>query len=198
MRGKIDQTNFNDLRSIDSQNVVHRTGCKYFPDSEKYKVGIWGENYCVDLKANKIIPDNPGEKTYHDFLYLFILFYLMKSQRQSLSNEWISEKDITGGSTFFRGPHTIPTDKITRRFGDNLSLFEKRCDALDGKKINFADAAFAFEITPTIKVAVLYFQGDAEFESKTRLLFDKTITQHLPLDIIFALAVVICHRLSEA
>lgn len=198
MRAKINQTNFDDLRSMDFQEVVHRTGCDYFPDSKEYKVMIWGKNYCVDLKANIIIPDDPGEKTYHDFLYLFILFYLMKSQRQPVSNEWVSEKDITGGAAFFRGPHTIPTDVITRCFGDNLSLFENRCEALDGKKIDFADAAFAFEITPTIKVAVLYWQGDEDFESEARLLFDKTIEQHLPLDIIFALAVEICHKLSES
>jgi hypothetical protein len=56
-----------------------------------------------------------------------------------------------------------------------------------------ADAAFSFSITPRIPVAVLLWVGDDEFESEAKLLFDKTIVQHLPLDIIYALAVEICH-----
>ncbi len=56
-----------------------------------------------------------------------------------------------------------------------------------------ADAAFSFQITPNIPVAVLLWLGDEEFGSQANLLFDKTISQHLPLDIIYALAVEVCH-----
>ncbi len=59
-----------------------------------------------------------------------------------------------------------------------------------------ADAAFLFNITPTIPVAVLYWQGDEDFPSEARLLFDRTIEQHLPLDIIYALSVEVCHALG--
>jgi hypothetical protein len=43
---------------------------------------------------------------------------------------------------------------------------------------------------------VVYWQGDEEFPPETKLLFDRTIDRHLPLDIIFALAVEICHAVS--
>jgi len=39
-------------------------------------------------------------------------------------------------------------------------------------------------------------QGDEDFPSEARLLFDRTIQQHLPLDIIYALAVEVCHTLG--
>ena len=51
----------------------------------------------------------------HDYFNLFIIHYLLKSKEIEISNEWISEKDIPGGTTFFRGPHEIPTNLTSHR-----------------------------------------------------------------------------------
>jgi hypothetical protein len=59
-----------------------------------------------------------------------------------------------------------------------------------------ADAAYSFEITPRIPVAVQFWNGDDEFPPESKILFDKTITEHLTPDIIFCLAVEICLRIS--
>ena len=48
----------------------------------------------------------------------------------------------------------------------------------------------------SIPVAVLLWRGDDEFPAQAKLLFDKTITEHLALDIIFGLTVEICLALS--
>jgi hypothetical protein len=60
-----------------------------------------------------------------------------------------------------------------------------------------ADAAFAFSITPRIPVAVLLWEGDTEFPAEAKLLFDRTIAEQLPPDVIFSLAVEICNRLGN-
>ncbi|MCP3874279.1 MAG: DUF3786 domain-containing protein [Desulfobacteraceae bacterium] len=191
----IDNTNFLDLKSCDPEDVTLRTGCKFDKSKNQYVIKIWGRSYCIDLNNYEIKPVGSHVKTYRDFLYLFILYYLMKSKNIDPSGTWVSEKDITGGAAFFRGPHTIPTDVIIQKFGDDIALFKKECNVLGGSAINLADVAFAFQITPSIPVAVLYWQGDEDFPSEAKLLFDKTIEHHLPLDIIYALAVEICHAL---
>ncbi|WP_299976184.1 DUF3786 domain-containing protein [Desulfobacula sp.] len=197
MSEDIDRTNFLDLKSCDPEEVVSRTGCRFDKTGEQYFVNIWGHKYCVDLNKYEVRPEGPGLKTHHNCLYLFILYYLMKSKNIPPSGVWVSEKDIPGGAAFFRGPHTIPADLITGRFGDNIDLFKKESEKSGGIPIELADASFLFQITPTIPVAVLYWQGDEDFPSEARLLFDRTIEQHLPLDIIYALAVEICHTLGK-
>ena len=197
MSDQIDKTNFLDLKSCDPEEVVSRTGCRFDKIGEQYFVNIWGNKYCVDLKNYEVRPEGPGLKTHYDCLYLFILYYLMKSKNILPSGEWVSEKDIPGGAAFFRGPHTIPADLFTGRFGDNIDLFKKESEKSGGIPIELADAAFLFQITPTLPVAVLYWQGDEDFPSEAKLLFDRTIEQHLPLDIIYALAVEICHTLGK-
>jgi len=197
MSEQIDKTIFSDLKSCDPEDVVSRTSCDFDETCNQYFVDIWAQKYCVDLNKCEVRPEGPGLKTYHGFLYLFILYYLMKSRDIKPSGEWVSQKDIPGGTAFFRGPHTIPVDLITGRFGDDIDLFKKECEKLQGIPIELADAAFLFQITPSIPVAVLYWQGDEDFSSEAKLLFDRTIEQHLPLDIIFALSVEVCHALGK-
>jgi hypothetical protein len=196
MSEHIDKTIFTDLETCDPEDVILRTNCKFDKADNHYFVNIWGHEYCVDLNKYEVRPQGKDTKTYQDFLYLFILYYLMKSKNIKPSGEWISEKDIPGGAAFFRGPHTIPGDIITKRFGNDIDTFKKESIKLKGISLDMGDAAFMFHITPTIPVAVLYFMGDEDFPCEAKLLFDKTICLHLPLDIVFALAVEICNTLG--
>lgn len=196
MSDLIDKVIFSDLVACDPADVTDRTGCPYDEQTNRYTVQVWGRKFAVDLNAFKVSPLGEGFKTYHDFLYLFILYHLIKSKKTGPSGEWISEKDIPGGAAFFRGPHTIPTDMITGRFKNDLDAFRKKCELLGGKKLDMADAAFAFSIVPSIPVSVLYFLGDEDFPSEAKLLFDRTIGDHQPLDIIFTLAVEVCSIVS--
>ncbi len=194
----IDKTNFTDLEACDPDEVMFRTGCEFDAASRQYRIKIWGHEYSVDLEKYEVYPQNHGLKSYHGYLYLFIVHFLIKSKQILPKGEWVSEKDIKGGAAFFRGPHTIPADWVSKRFENDIKAFRLACLTLGGIPLELADAAFLFQITPAVPVAVLYWVGDEDFPSETKLLFDKTIEEHLPLDIIYALAVEICHCLLAA
>ncbi len=189
----IDEILFRDLLSCDPDDVIKRTGALYDEKKRCYRVTIWGNIYDVMPEQSCIKPVDQWHDTYQDYLYLFMLHYLMKAQDIPLSGQWVSEKDISGGAAFFRGPHLLPTHIPAQAFGNDLSGFSDAAKRLGGRPVPMADAAFSFEITPKIPVAVLLWLGDEEFESQAKLLFDKSIDQQLPLDIIYALAVEICH-----
>ncbi len=198
MTNLIDAVNFKDLASYDPKEVIARTGSEYNKSKNEYVVKIWGYNYIVRPYSKEIMPEKEGLPTYKDYFYLFMLFYLMKSKDLPVSGEWVSEKDVPGGAAFFRGPHTLPTNDITQVYENDLEKFKKRCEALGGTPIELADAAYSFEIANNIPVAVLYWIGDEDFESEAKLLFDKTIEEHLPLDIIYALAVEVCNTIKNS
>lgn len=193
MTDLIDRIYFQDLSERDPKDVCRRASCEYDDMDEFYKLSVWDNEYRIfpnQLKVN-CTGHNP-----HDYFYLFIIHYLLTSKEIEISHEWISEKDIPGGTTFFRGPHEIPTNLISLRFNNNINEFKKRCEQLHGIPLNMADAAYSFRIAPRIPVAVLYWTGDEEFPAESKILYDRTISEHLASDIIYALAVGICERLG--
>ncbi len=194
----IEAIHFKDLEACDPKKIIEQTGCEYDPELRQYHVNIWGCSYCVDLLDQRIFAKDSTNKTYQDYIHLFVIFYLIKARKMPIAGEWISEKDIPGGEGFFRGPHTLPVDLITDRVGNDLQKFESICTQLGGQSIDFADKAFCFQVTPLIPVAILYWQGDEDFPDEAKLLFDKTIKEQLPLDIVFALAVEVCFAFKVA
>jgi len=151
----------------------------------------------VDPEKAKITCIDTKHEPLHPYFDLFVVHYLLGCREMQPAGQWISEKDIAGGATFFRGPHEIPAHSIASRFDRDIIGFKKRCQQYGGLVLNLADAAFVFSIAPRIPVAVLYWQGDDEFPTETKLLFDKTIDRHLASDIIYALAVGVCDRLGR-
>lgn len=198
MADYISETHYKDLEVCRPESVVQQTGCAWDPVSQTYTLTVWNHEYQVELSQRRIVAQEGAPPTFGEYLHLFILFYLIKAQKKQVSGTWVSEKDLVGGAAFFRGPHILPVDQITDRVKNDLGLFEKICKGLGGRPVNFADAAFSFQITPQIPVAVLYWQGDEDFPAEAKLLFDSTIEAHLPLDIVFALAVEVCCVVARA
>ena len=188
---------FQQLAKQDPQPVCDQAGCEYDNTKSCYKLIMWGNEYAVYPKESRI--DRVGKNTLDadNYNYLFIIQYLLNAKELDIKNEWISEKDIPGGPTFFRGPHEIPTNLIADRFGNDLEGFKNCCRQLGGDPIDMGDAGYRFLITPRIPVTVMYWIGDEDFSAEAKILYDKTVFEHLTLDIIFVLAVLVCTRLGK-
>ena len=182
---------------MDPQDVCRRALCSYDSDTQGYAVAIWDADYGVYPEASRIVHLKDDTEVTDTSLSLFIVHYLLTSQERPIRKEWISVKDISGGATFFRGPHAIPGHLIQNRYKDDVAAFSDACEQLSGTPLSMADAAYSFRIAPRIPVAVLLWRGDEEFPAEAKLLFDKSIGDHLAPDIIFALAVVVCLRLAK-
>ncbi len=196
MSKAVDDCHFQDLAQMDPADVCRRALCNYDAGQGCYVLAVWGEDYGVfpeESRITRLLDTHDDARTFFD---LFMVHYLLTCREIPIRKEWISVKDITGGVTFFRGPHEIPTHLIEKRFGDNLPGFRDACAQLGGMPLDMADAAYFFRIAPRIPVAVLLWKGDDEFPPESKLLFDRSIGEHLALDIIFALAVEICSRFS--
>lgn len=198
MTDLIDKVYFQELSEQDPIDVCRRALCSYDDTNKFYSLSVWGEAYKIYPHQFRIEFFNECHTSSHPYLDLFTVHYLLKAKEIEPSNQWISEKDIPGGSTFFRGPHEIPTNLITVQFKDDIESFKNKCEELMGSPLDLADAAFAFKITPRIPVAVLYWVGDNEFPAESKILYDKTIAEQLASDIIYALAVEICERISKS
>jgi len=197
MTDLIDDIYFQELSEQDPKIICDRALCSYDAAKAVYSLPVWGDEYRIYPAQRRIERMGTGVWEDHEFFRLFVIYHILRSKKIELANEWISEKDIPGGATFFRGPHEIPTHLISGSFKNDLGGFKKKCERLNGIPLEMGDAAYLFQITPRIPVALLYWTGDDEFPAEARLLYDRTIAEHLTSDIIYALAVGICQGVEE-
>lgn len=193
----IDHNYFHELAKATPGAICRNGRCRFEPVGKRYSLTIWGEDYTIDCAEHMIERASVQHPDPHEFFYLFVMFYLLSPKDGNPCGEWISEKDLPGGATFFRGPHLIPTELISDRFGNDLDGFKQCCEKLGGRAIDLGDAAFRFDIAQDIPVAVIYWQGDEDFPAEAGLLYDRSIIKLLPLDIVFALAVAVCSRIGR-
>ncbi|MDO9287659.1 MAG: DUF3786 domain-containing protein, partial [Thermodesulfovibrionales bacterium] len=104
------------------------------------------------------------------------------------SGRLIKPSDIKGGSLFFRGTHALPLDKIAEKYGSDKPAFIERSVRLNGKLLNYGDAAVELLPMPHIPATLILWLSDDEFPARADLLFDSTCEQHLPLDIMWSIA----------
>ncbi len=193
----IDKSYFHELNNASPETLCRKGRCCYNSDTHQYNLEIWGGQYDID-PANQTISQAPGDSPpLHEYFDIFAMYYLLRVQDFPVQGQWVSEKDLPGGTTFFRGPHLIPTDLISNTFGNDLQNFKNRCIALGGTPIDMADAAYSFHITADIPVAVLFWTGDEDFPAEAKILYDQSIAEQLSLDIVWALAVGVCARISS-
>ena len=193
----IDSCHFQDLAQKDPEDVCRRALCRYDDNTGCYTLSVWGEDYGIYPAESRIIRPGDDKSDINTLLGLFMVHYLLTAKEIPIGKEWISEKDIPGGTTFFRGPHEIPAYLIEKQYGNNVGGFCDACEQLGGMPLHMADRAYSFRIAPRIPVAILLWKGDDEFPAESKMLFDRTIIEHLALDVVFSLAVEICTRVAD-
>jgi hypothetical protein len=186
-------SHFQQLLNTDPQEICSRIPCCYDNASGTYSLTTWGVEYSIDPAGERISAVNP-DQSLHEYFVIFLIHYLLNDKEIHTFGEWISEKDMTGGPTFFRGPHAIPTEWISERFGNDLGSFKQFCTKHSGDPLDMADAAFSFALTPNIRVAVLYWTGDEDFPAEVKILYDSSLPEYFALDVVYALAVAVCDR----
>ena len=107
-----------------------------------------------------------------------------------------------GGAFFWRGPHEAPTDMLAKRFGNAPQEFLRKAGLRGGVRVESkdipGDAAARFRVFPRIDVLVVLWSADDEFPARATILFDASISEHLQVDGVFALVLMLALRLVRA
>jgi len=163
-----------------------------------YSVSFLDRQYRVEPEAGRIGGPQADPLLSDAEFELLLLTYLAQARDTPIEGAWISEKDLPGGSLFFRGPHALPVQPLLSRFGGDLPAFRRAAEGLGGRALPYGDAAYGFTALPRIPAACVLWAADEEFPARINLLFDHSLSQHLPLDVVLALVHCLGLRLLEA
>ncbi len=118
------------------------------------------------------------------------LWYLIYAKDIPLTGKLVKPSDIKGGEMFFRGSHVLPLSNIANKYGNDTNAFLNRGEGLCAEPLDYGDASLRLWPMPRIPVIIILWLGDEEFSPRVDLLLDSTCELHLPLDIIWSMAMI--------
>jgi hypothetical protein len=175
-----------ELRSFDPQKVCTEASVSCSNDG-LYSIVFMGREYYVSFSEEKVKGPEQDMLVPYPTFELVLLSYLTKAKNIPLHGRWVSEKEIPGGSTFFRGPHSLPEMPIMQRYGKDPDGFLEKGESLGGKKMEYGDVSLEFLMLPGIPLVCVLWVEDDEFPARVNYLFDASIGQQMPLDVVYAM-----------
>jgi hypothetical protein len=189
------------LSKLHPTDVCNRTEAIYNPSKEGFALPVYNLRYLILPKTRKILrlewTDQPVEEDLPQFFYLMVLVYLTEAKEIKPTHTWISEKDLKGGSTFFRGPHRLHVEELEDLFGKEPDAFSRAGRKLGGSEILYGDKGFSLEVFPKVPLAYILWKGNHEFRPRISVLFDSTIESHFALDVIWCMVAETSRRLAR-
>ena len=129
---------------------------------------------------------------------LALIDYLSGHQRLPPPAGLVSEHHLTGGATFFRGPHVMASVKIAEAFARNGKELLARGREWGGVEAAYGEFAVSFTVFPGLEWIVALWEADEEFPARARYLFDRSLEKVFQLDLIWALGNVVAAKLLPA
>ena len=172
------------LDKLDGSKTAQRANCQYLASLVRYIVTFLNVEYVVNLSDRKIfstrsdLPEEPAE-----FLeQLCILAYLINAQDLPLADKLVGAETLPGGQFFFRGPHSLPTEKLEKAFGDRPEVLHQISMLFDAERCEFGDASIRLNVLPRVPLTIIIWRKCEEFNARASILFDQTAPSQLPLD----------------
>jgi hypothetical protein len=180
------------LARLDPKDVCGRAQVDYDTDSGIYTLRSFSRNISIFPGERRIFSQNGGgdiilQKLGY-FSRLSILWYLVGAKEIPLSGKLIKPGDLKGGQLFFRGTHILPLQGLAEKYCADVKSFYLKAQDLGSERIEYGDASIKLLPLPRVPVVLLLWKGDDEFPARADLLLDSTCEFHLPLDIIWSVA----------
>lgn len=183
------------LATLDPIETARRAKCEYIPATGYYGVALLGRRFIVDPAERRIyqkgttpdVPENSKHGHKAGFLeQLCILAYLINATETPLANKLVRAEALEAGTFFFRGPHTLPAEKLVAAFGYDPLLLYEAGKQLGARRQNYGDASIELFVLPRVPLTLVVWGADAEFSGRASILLDQTADKQLPLDAIGA------------
>ena len=176
------------LAGLDGEETAKRAKCRYTGGPERYTITMLNTEYEVNLSEKRIFSIQPGASPVQaKFLeQLCILAYLINAKDLPPAKKLVKAETLPGGQFFFRGPHSLPTDKLETAFSSSPEKLCGIAERFEAKRCEFGDASIELYVLPRLPITIVVWGSCDEFPARASILFDQTACEQLPLDALLA------------
>ena len=186
--------------ALDGPETAQRAGCKYVAEPAGYVVTLLNTEYEVGLCDKRVFSTPQGLKPVPaEFLEeLCILAYLINAKDLPPAGKLVKAEDLPSGQFFFRGLHSLPTEKIEKAFGHRPEALLAIAEQFGAEKCEFGDASIRLNVLPRVPITIIIWRQCEQFGTRASILFDQTAAAHMPLDALWGAVNLAVEKVSKA
>ena len=200
--GKIADLYWKELNALDPAAVCRRTLAGYNEKENAYELRLLSDEVRIYPGRKEIVWINPLKDENNgppDFNTVLVsVHYLLRAVDMPIARTYVTEKQLTDGEFFFKGPHAVPSWRVERKLGTDALVFLEKGKRIGGTPIEFGDAGLEFLVLPRIQIAYVLWVADDEFPARSQILFDENADKHFALDVVWAMCNLVTDRLLNA
>jgi len=182
LSGRVDELR-STLRGQDPELVAVRSGSSYLtlgPGRGELHLPVWRRT-CI-LRWPELTGCDDKDDPLPDFQLAMLLYYLVTADGTPLTGHWVSFADLPDGRMYNAAFQGYSGDEIAKAFGLDLDGFITACEKVGSRSIEVGSASFIFQALPHVPMMLTYWQGDEDFPSSCKVLFDESAGHYLPID----------------
>ena len=184
--------------ALDGQGTAQRAGCRYIAEPAGYVITLLNNEYEVRLSDKRVVSTPQGSEPVEFLEELCVLAYLINARDLPLAGKLVKAQDLPSGQFFFRGLHSLPTEKVEKAFGHRPEALLEIAEQFDAEKCEFGDASIRLSVLPRVPITIIIWRKCEQFGARASILFDQTAAVHMPLDALGAAVNLAVEKMSKA
>ena len=168
------------LRSVGPGKLALRSGCQQDENGD-FRLAFFWQEYVISPQDLTVRRPATGEAC-SPFTQSLILTYLATADGTTPSSRWVGFRELPDGMFYVQAFQGYTGGRLVRELQGGIDGFRRGAEALGGEPLELGDAGYAFTVFPRVHLALVYWEGDDEFPSQARVLFEDSAARYMSTD----------------
>jgi len=184
------------LRQVKPGKLALRSGCER-DEEGNFRLAFFWQEYVISGEDFTTRRADTGDEV-TSFFQSLILTYLATADGTTPSSRWIGFRELPDGMFYVQAFQGYTGGRLARELEGGIESFRRAAEKLGGEPLEIGDAGYSFTILPRMHLALVYWEGDEEFPSQARVLFEDTSAHYMCTDGLAILGSQLVGRLLKA
>ena len=154
----------------DPKEMSLRSGAAFEPDTGLFSMHMMGQRVFVSWPEGAVsFPDST--RTISEYSSILLLRFLLDGRSAESSGKFLAYQEMPWGEVYFAQFRGRCILRLAFGFGHDPERFSRACAAIGGMPVPMADRAFEIPFLENLRVRLLLWEGDEEFQPSAQILF---------------------------
>jgi hypothetical protein len=190
---KVLEDSWRELSTMKPEDVAKRADCDF--SDETLRFSHLGSVCEVRVGERLVLLDGKEQNLFRSVI---VVHYLVGAKEKGLAGNLISFRELWGGDVYYAAFASRAIQPLAEHFGPAPKKLVEAGNLLNARVLEMGDASIELPAFPRIPLTFVVWGGDEELPHSANILFDLTVTEHLPTEDVTVLSSLAVGRLIAA